>query len=62
MLATDLRRAAPVADTARARNLASGTNFRRARIGIDGKVFGDFDYNVLFEFGGAGARTLGIPP
>ncbi|UAJ09158.1 porin [Glacieibacterium megasporae] len=58
-IATDLRRAGAVADTARARNLASGTNFRRARIGIDGKVFGDFDYNVLFEFGGAGVEDAG---
>lgn len=58
-VATDLRRGGTAGDTARARNLASGTNFRRARIGIDGKVFGDFDYNVLFEFGGAGGEDAG---
>ena len=35
-------------------DLNSGTNFRRARIGIDGKLFGNFDYNLLFDFGGSG--------
>ncbi len=42
-----------------ARDLNSGTNFRRARIGIDGKVFGDWDYNLLFDFGGSGAEDAG---
>jgi phosphate-selective porin OprO/OprP len=42
-----------------ARDLSSGANFRRARIGIDGKVFGDFDYNILFDFGGSGAEDSG---
>ena len=41
------------------RDLNSGTNFRRARIGVDGKVFGDFDYNILFDFGGSGAEDAG---
>ena len=58
-IGTDLRRGGAVGDTAHARDLNNGTNFRRARIGIDGKVFGDFDYNVLFEFGGAGAEDAG---
>ena len=49
----------PSADFGRARDLNSGTNFRRARIGIDGKIFGDIDYNVLFEFGGAGVEDAG---
>ncbi|MEO6340974.1 MAG: porin [Caulobacteraceae bacterium] len=53
---TDLRRGATATDTARIRDLNSGTNFRRGRIGVEGKVFGDFDYNVLLEFGGAGAE------
>ena len=56
---TDLRRGGAAGDTAHARDLNNGTNFRRARIGIDGKVFGDFDYNILFEFGGAGAEDAG---
>lgn len=57
--ATDFRRGGAAGDTAHARDLNNGTNFRRARIGIDGKIFGDFDYNVLFEFGGAGAEDAG---
>lgn len=55
----DLRRGAAATDTARARDLSSGTNFRRGRIGIDGKVFGDFEYNLLYEFGGAGEEDAG---
>ena len=58
-LATDLRRGAATGDTAHARDLNSGTNFRRARIGIDGKLFGDFGYNVLYDFGGSGAEDAG---
>ncbi|HEX5379765.1 MAG TPA: porin [Phenylobacterium sp.] len=42
-----------------ARDLSGGANFRRARIGVDGKVFGDFDYNILFDFGGSGAEDTG---
>jgi phosphate-selective porin OprO/OprP len=37
-------------------DLNSGTNFRRARIGMDGKLFGNFDYNLVFDFGGAGTE------
>jgi phosphate-selective porin OprO/OprP len=57
----DFRRGATssAADTAHARDLSSGTTFRRARIGVDGKVFGDFEYNVLFDFGGAGTEDAG---
>ncbi len=58
-IATDLRRGGASTDTPHARDLNNGTNFRRARVGIDGKVFGDFDYNLLFEFGGAGAEDAG---
>jgi phosphate-selective porin OprO/OprP len=57
--ATDLRRGAAAGDTNHARDLSSGSNFRRARIGIDGKAFGDWDYNILFEFGGAGEEDAG---
>ncbi len=42
-----------------ARDLNSGMNFRRARLGINGKLFGDFDYNILTEFGGSGAEDAG---
>jgi len=41
------------------RDLNEGTNFRRARIGIDGKLFRDFDYNLIYEFGGSGAEDPG---
>jgi len=57
--ATDLRRGGAATDTAHARRLADGTNFRRARIGIGGKAFGDFEYTALFDFGGAGVEDNG---
>ena len=41
------------------RNLNSGTNFRRARFGVDGKLFKDFDYALIYEFGGSGAEDTG---
>jgi phosphate-selective porin OprO/OprP len=58
-LSVDHRRGATPSDTAHARDLSSGSNFRRARIGVDGRMFGDFEYNVLFEFGGAGEEDAG---
>lgn len=60
-ISVDLRRgaSASASDTAHARDLSSGTNFRRARIGVDGKMFGDFEYNVLFDFGGSGEEDAG---
>ncbi|MFN3523824.1 MAG: OprO/OprP family phosphate-selective porin [Phenylobacterium sp.] len=42
-----------------ARDLNGGANFRRARIGVDGKLFGDFDYRILMDFGGAGSEDAG---
>jgi phosphate-selective porin OprO/OprP len=41
------------------RDLNDGTNFRRARFGIDGKLFQDFGYSLLYEFGGSGAEDSG---
>jgi phosphate-selective porin OprO/OprP len=41
------------------RDLNDGTNFRRARFGIDGKLFTDFDYALIYEFGGSGAEDAG---
>jgi phosphate-selective porin OprO/OprP len=58
-LNSDFRRGATAADTAHARDLNSGSNFRRARIGIEGKAFGDWEYNLLYEFGGAGEEDAG---
>jgi phosphate-selective porin OprO/OprP len=58
-IASDFRRGAGPGDAARARDLSSGSNFRRARIGVGGKAFGDWDYNLLFDFGGAGEEDGG---
>lgn len=41
------------------RDLNSGTNFRRARLGVDGKAFKNFDYSVLLDFGGSGTDGAG---
>ncbi len=41
------------------RDLNSGTNFRRARLGVDGKAFKNFDYGILLDFGGAGTDGSG---
>jgi len=45
--------------TTTARDLNGGTNFRRARFGIDGKLFKDFDYAIIYEFGGSGGEDAG---
>jgi phosphate-selective porin OprO/OprP len=41
------------------RKLNDGTDFRRARFGVDGKIFKDFDYSMIMEFGGSGAENAG---
>ena len=41
------------------RDLNEGVNFRRARIGVDGRLFKDFDYALIYEFGGSGAEDPG---
>jgi phosphate-selective porin OprO/OprP len=40
-------------------DLSSGTNFRRARLGVEGTVFRDWNYEVTFEFGGSGQEDAG---
>ena len=40
-------------------DLNSGVNARRARIGITGKFEGDWDYTLIYDFGGA---SDGLPP
>jgi phosphate-selective porin OprO/OprP len=39
-------------DATHARQLKDGTDFRRARLGLDGTAFGDWDYRILFDFAG----------
>lgn len=41
------------------RDLNEGVNFRRARIGFDGRLFTDFDYSFVYEFGGSGVEEAG---
>jgi len=35
-------------------DLSSGANFRRGYLGVQGKVFGDWSYNINYDFGGSG--------
>jgi phosphate-selective porin OprO/OprP len=35
-------------------DLSSGANFRRVYLGLQGKVFGNWSYNLNFDFGGSG--------
>jgi phosphate-selective porin OprO/OprP len=35
-------------------DLSSGANFRRAQLGVQGKVFGDWSYNFNYDFAGSG--------
>jgi len=42
-----------------ARDLNNGTNFRRARLGVDGKLAKVFDYSILLDFGGSGVDGVG---
>lgn len=41
------------------RDLNSGTNFRRARIGMVGKAYKDFEYAIWMDFGGSGGEDVG---
>lgn len=65
-IATDLRRSGPAlgssaanVDLTHARQLKDGDLFRRARFGVDGTAFGDWDYRILFDFGGSGVENTG---
>lgn len=40
-------------------DLSSGTNLRRVFLGLQGKVFGDWSYYFLYDFGGATTETPG---
>jgi phosphate-selective porin OprO/OprP len=39
-----------------ARELSDGVNFRRAQIGVEGKFWRDFNYRIVYEFGGSGTE------
>lgn len=65
-VATDFRRSGPAVgatasnvDLTHARELKDGTNFRRARLAVDGTAFGDWDYRFMMEFGGSGVENTG---
>lgn len=60
-LSTDYRRGSfgDANENDHARDLSDGANFRRARLGIEGKAFGAFDYNFLYDFGGSGVEDPG---
>ncbi len=60
-LATDPRRGSfgDASENDHARDLADGFNFRRVRLGVEGKAFGDFEYNFTYEFGGSGTEEPG---
>jgi len=60
-IATDFRRGSfnDAAENDRARDLNDGTNFRRARLGVEGKAFGAFQYNFIYDFGGSGVEEAG---
>jgi len=59
--ATDFRRGSvgDAAEADRARDLGDGANFRRVRFGVEGKAWGDWNYNLLFDFGGSGVEEAG---
>jgi len=40
-------------------DLSSGVNFRRVYLGVQGKVFGDWSYNINFDFGGSNGTEQG---
>jgi len=60
-LATDFRRGSfnDATENDHARDLNDGFNFRRVRLGVEGKAFGDFEYNFLYDFGGSGVEEGG---
>ena len=41
-------------------DLSSGTNFRRARLGVNGTLFKDWSYEFIYDFGGSGVEGASI--
>lgn len=60
-LAVDFRRGSfgDATEADRARDLSDGTNFRRVRLGIEGRAWRDWNYNLTVEFGGSGVEEPG---
>ncbi|MGE0116064.1 MAG: OprO/OprP family phosphate-selective porin [Steroidobacteraceae bacterium] len=63
-LATDYRRGStgtttPNRENNSARDLSDGTYFRRGRLGIEGTLNRDFNYNLTLELGGSGSEGAG---
>ncbi len=48
-----------VVDGQNVRDLNSGSYFRRAQFGVEGKFFRDFDYEMRFNFGGSETEDAG---
>jgi len=49
----------PKSKFASVQNLNSGVNARRARLGVTGKFAGDWNYTLIYDFGGS---SDGLPP
>ena len=59
-LAADFRRGSQGSsgrEVTSARELSDGANFRRAQIGMEGKILGDFNFRVFYEVGGSGSES-----
>lgn len=41
-------------------DFSSGSNFRRARLGVEGVLFGDWSYQFIYDFGGSGSEGASI--
>jgi phosphate-selective porin OprO/OprP len=46
--------------SASVQDLSSGANFRRARLGIEGTAFRDWNYALTYEAGGSGIEASGL--
>ncbi len=49
-----------IADNLSARDLSSGMNFRRARIGLEGTVLKDWNWAVTYDMGGSGTEGANL--
>lgn len=58
-LASDFRRGSQGTgrEVTSARELSDGANFRRAQIGVEGKIYQDFSYRLIYELGASGTET-----